>query len=72
MKPYFSSSKQVEQLTFKDTFRVAAKHGLISLEDSDRWLDNRNSTAHDYEAGFADGTLALLPQFIWILIKSAT
>lgn len=67
LKPYFSSPKQVDQLTFKDAFRVAAKHGLISLEDSERWLDyrdNRNSTAHDYGAGFADDTLALLPQFI--------
>ena len=67
LKPYFASPKQVDQLTFKDVFRYAAKHGLISLEEAGRWLayrDNRNDTAHDYGAGFANDTLVLLPQFI--------
>jgi len=67
LKSYFSSSKQADQLNFKDIFRYAAKHGLISLEESERWLiyrDNRNDTAHDYGIGFADTTLKLLPQFI--------
>lgn len=67
LKPYFASTKQVEQLTFKDIFRHAAKHGLISLEEAERWLtyrDNRNDIAHDYGVGFANDTLALLPQFI--------
>lgn len=67
LKPYFASPKQVEQLTFKDIFRHASKHGLISLEEAERWLlyrDNRNDTAHDYGVGFAAETLTLLPQFI--------
>jgi hypothetical protein len=67
LKPYFASAKQVDQLIFKDIFRYAAKHDLISLEEAERWLtyrDNRNDTAHDYGAGFADDTLALLTQFI--------
>lgn len=67
LKPYFSSSKHVDQLNFKDIFRYAAKHGLLELEESERWLiyrDNRNDTAHDYGVGFADETLVLLPQFI--------
>lgn len=67
LKPYLASSKQADQLTFKDIFRLAAKHGLISLEEAERWLtyrDNRNDTAHDYGEGFANQTLALLPQFI--------
>lgn len=67
LKPYFASPKQVDQLNFKDVFRHAAKHGLISLEEAERWLtyrDNRNDTAHDYGAGFANDTLVLLPQFI--------
>ena len=32
-----------------------------------RWsvhTNNRNDTAHDYGAGFADATVKLLPQFI--------
>jgi nucleotidyltransferase substrate binding protein (TIGR01987 family) len=67
LKAYFASPKLVDGLNFKDAFRHAAKHGLISLETAERWLiyrDNRNDTAHDYGEGFADETLALLPQFI--------
>lgn len=67
LKPYFASSKQVDQLTFKDIFRHAARHGLLELEESERWLiyrDNRNDTAHDYGEAFAEETLRLLPQFI--------
>lgn len=67
LRPYFASSKQADQLMFKDIFRQAAKHGLITLEEAERWLvyrDNRNDTAHDYGEGFANQTLALLPQFI--------
>ncbi len=72
LKPYFATPKQVDQLTFKDVFRTAAKHDLISLEESERWLiyrDNRNSTAHDYGVSFADETLTLLPQFILDALK---
>jgi nucleotidyltransferase substrate binding protein (TIGR01987 family) len=67
MAPYFATPKQADQLPFKDLFRHAAKHGLISTEQAERWLtyrDNRNDTAHDYGAGFAEETLVLLPQFI--------
>lgn len=67
LKPYFASPKQVDALTFKDVFRHAAKHGLISVEAAEHWLvyrDNRNDTAHDYGEGFAEETLKLLPQFI--------
>lgn len=67
LKPYFATPKQVDQLNFKDIFRHAAKYGLFEAEEAERWLryrDNRNDTAHDYGAGFADDTLTLLPQFI--------
>jgi nucleotidyltransferase substrate binding protein (TIGR01987 family) len=67
LKPYFATSKKVDELTFKDVFRYAAKHGLLELEEAERWLhyrDNRNETAHDYGEGFANETLLLLPQFI--------
>ena len=52
---------------FKDIFRHAANHSLITLEETDRWFkyrDNRNNTAHDYGKGFAEETLILMPQFI--------
>ncbi len=67
LKPYFANPKEVEQLVFKDIFRHAAKHGLLTTEAVQRWFlyrDNRNNTAHDYGVGFAQETLNLLPQFI--------
>ena len=67
LKPYFHSSKEADRLYFKDIFRHAANHSLITTEETERWMeyrDNRNSTAHDYGKGFAEETLSLLPQFI--------
>ena len=67
LKPYFHTSKAVDALTFKDIFRHAANHSLLSMEETERWLeyrDNRNNMAHDYGVNFANKTLALLPQFI--------
>lgn len=64
---FFASNRQVDRLAFKDLFRHAAKHGLISPEVVERWFlyrDNRNDTAHDYGEGFAEATLKLLPGFI--------
>lgn len=67
LKFYFHSPKDVDALYFKDVFRYAAHHGILSLEEVERWMeyrDNRNSTAHDYGKGFAEKTLLLLPHFI--------
>ena len=67
LRPYFASNRQADRLTFKNAFRYAAKHGLITVETCERWCtyrDNRNDTAHDYGEGFAETTLTLLPSFI--------
>ena len=67
LKPYFSNPQEVEQLVFKDIFRYAAKHQLLDKNEVKRWFayrDNRNNTAHDYGADFAEHTLILLPQFL--------
>ena len=67
LKPYFASNRQADRLTFKNAFRHAAKHDLITVEACERWLayrDNRNDTAHDYGEEFAETTLKLLPSFI--------
>lgn len=64
---YFSNNRQADRLPFKDLFRNAAKHGLIDVDATERWLayrDNRNDTAHDYGEDFAEQTLKLLPDFI--------
>ena len=67
LRPWFASNRQVDRLNFRDVFRHAARHGLISADACERWLkyrDNRNDTAHDYGEDFAEATLALLPTFI--------
>lgn len=67
LKSYFTLPKEVDDLIFKDVLRHANKHGLLQAEEVKRWFkyrDNRNNTAHDYGLGFAEHTLALLPEFI--------
>ena len=67
LRDFLHSNKAVDELTFKDIFRYAAKHGLMSVENSERWLkyrDNRSDTANNYGEGFAEQTLKLLPEFI--------
>lgn len=67
LQPFFASNRQADRLNFRDVFRYAVKHGLISAESCERWLkyrDNRNDTAHQYGGDFAEQTLELLPRFI--------
>ena len=64
---FFSSSKQLDALTYKDIFRHAAKHGFVTLDEVERWLeyrDHRNQTAHEYGENYADSILLLIPQFL--------
>ena len=67
LKPYFHTSKAVDRLFFKDIFRQAGLHGLLGIEEVERWLkyrDNRNHTSHDYGVELANETLVLITQFI--------
>ena len=67
LRPYFASNRQADRLTFKNAFRHAVKHDLITVDACERWFayrDNRNDTAHDYGEQFAETTLKLLPSFI--------
>ncbi len=67
LTPYFSSKKAIDKLTFKDIFRSASKHSLLTIDEVGRWCeyrDNRNLLAHDYGLYLAEKTLVLLPQFI--------
>lgn len=64
---FFSSSKQLDALTYKDIFRHAAKHGFMTLDEVERWLqyrDHRNQAAHEYGENYADNILLLIPQFL--------
>jgi len=67
LKPYYHSSKAVDQLYFKDVFKQCVLRSIITPELCERFLeyrDNRNNTAHDYGVNFAEETLILLPNFI--------
>ena len=65
--PYFPSKKAADTLSFKDIFRYAHKHSLLTEKETARWMkyrDNRNSTAHDYGQAFAEETLSLMEDFL--------
>lgn len=65
--PFFASKKEVDALTFKDLFRYANKHSLISDEETARWMkyrDNRNNAVHDYGRAFAEEPLSLIEDFL--------
>jgi hypothetical protein len=67
LKPFFASPKDVDELIFKDLFRYGARHGILGMDEAQRWFqyrDNRNAAAHDYGEAFAEKTLSLLPGFI--------
>ncbi|MCB9473461.1 MAG: nucleotidyltransferase substrate binding protein [Candidatus Delongbacteria bacterium] len=67
LKAFGATPRQVDSLVFNDVLRHAGKHGLLSLDEVERWLSyraNRNTTAHDYGEGFANQTLTLLPEFV--------
>lgn len=67
LEPFFGSKKAADELTFKDLFRHAAKHSLMSEKEVSRWFkyrDNRNKTAHDYGRAFAEETLVLIDSFL--------
>jgi nucleotidyltransferase substrate binding protein (TIGR01987 family) len=67
IKTFTGNPRAVDELTFKEVLRHAAKHGLLDPAAVQRWFayrDNRNNTAHDYGQGFAEETLALMPDFL--------
>lgn len=67
LMPYFATKKAADELTFKDLFRYALKHSLLSEQEVQRWFkyrDNRNNTTHDYGRSFAEETLSLIDDFI--------
>ena len=64
---YFHSNLQADRLNFKDLFRHACRHDLITSDAVSRWLgyrDHRNDTTHDYGEDFAEATLTLIEGFI--------
>lgn len=67
LRDYGYGGKKLDATPVKDILRLSATHGLMTLEEVERWFayrDNRNNTAHDYGEGFARETLNLIPGFI--------
>ena len=67
LKAYGHGGKKLETTPVKDILRLAAVHGLLTLDEVERWFryrDNRNNTAHDYGEQFATETLVLIPSFL--------
>lgn len=67
LRDFGHGGKKLDATPVKELLRLCATHGLMTLEEVERWFayrDNRNGTAHDYGEGFANETLALLPGFI--------
>lgn len=67
LRDYLTSTRELAEMNYKNVFRFAATHGLLSLAEIDRWFlyrDNRNTTAHEYGQLFAEKIVATLPDFI--------
>ena len=67
LRDFGHGAKKLDATPVKDLLRLAATHGLMSLDKVERWFayrDNRNNTAHDYGENFAKETLRLIPGFI--------
>ena len=67
LKAYAIGTREIDAMTYKDLLRHAARHGLLTADEVERWFayrDNRNDTAHDYGVAFAEDTLGLLPDFL--------
>ena len=67
LRVYFSSNKEADKLTFKDIFRHAGLHSLLSIDEVQRWLkyrDSRNQTSHEYGSNIADEVLEFIEYFI--------
>ena len=67
LRDFGHGAKKLDTTPIKDLLRLSATHGLMTLEQVERWFayrDNRNNTAHDYGENFAKETLRLIPGFI--------
>ena len=42
LRDFFTSNREADRLTFRDAFRHGAKHGLVSAEACERWLQYRD------------------------------
>ncbi len=56
LQDFGHGKRKLDTITVKEVLRLAALHGLMTLEEVERWFayrDNRNDTAHEYGESFA-------------------
>jgi hypothetical protein len=67
LKNYTGSPQGIDALSYKDVLRHAAKHGLMTTDEVQRWFayhDDRKKVADDYGVGFSEDTSTMLTVFI--------
>ena len=67
LRPFFSTDGQADGLSYRDVFRYAAQHGLITVQQCERWLnywDHGDDISFPHGEDFPQTTLPLLRQFI--------
>lgn len=67
LRNYYYSSKKVDMLYFKDIFRHAANHSIITIQEAENWIkyrDERNDTVHHYGEEHAEDISDLMNKFI--------
>ena len=63
----FISNKETRTFTFNKVIRVSEKHGILSEEEMNRWLNYRvarNETSHKYGVQLTKYLLSIVPAFI--------
>jgi len=61
------TARRLEQTPVKEILRLCAQHGLMTVDEVERWFsyrDVRNSTAHQYGEAFVTQTMALMSHFL--------
>ena len=64
---WFATNRQADRLHFKDLFRHAARHDLMTPDCVESWLryrDSGDAVVHDDAGALAEATLRRLPAFI--------
>ncbi|MBF8274925.1 MAG: Nucleotidyltransferase substrate binding protein [Magnetococcales bacterium] len=67
LQEYTGNPGAVNKLVFKDLFRHAARHEIMTIEEVERWFayrDSRNDTAHDYGEQFATEVMGMIRTFV--------
>ncbi len=67
LKNYVVHTAEVDRLHYKEVLRRALKYGMLDADACERWMeyrDIRNNAAPRYGKGYADETLAVIPEFL--------